>query len=211
MRILFQGDSITDCGRDRRDFHNMGNGYPKYSSELIREAFPAQDFEFINLGIDGTRTNQLFDRFYPDAIALQPDIISILIGINDIWHRYNRTPVLTTDRQTEANYRAMLELLKEKTNAKIIMLSPFLLDDEKKEAWRPELNSMLPFIRSLADEFADVYIPLDKLFDEARKTQPSLKFYSDDGVHPNLNGIQFIAKHYSEAIKPLIQEVASQK
>ena len=87
MRILFQGDSITDAGRDKRNYHHLGNGYPKYASALIKEALPDADIEFINLGISGNRTDQLFDRLYKDAIELQPDIISILIGVNDVWHR----------------------------------------------------------------------------------------------------------------------------
>ena len=81
MRILFQGDSITDAGRDRRNYHHLGSGYPKYAAELISAAHPEIDFEFIDLGISGNRTCQLFDRLYPDAITLNPDIISIMIGM----------------------------------------------------------------------------------------------------------------------------------
>jgi lysophospholipase L1-like esterase len=205
MRILFQGDSITDAGRDFRNYYNMGNGYPKYASALIRETFPDANIEFINLGISGNRTDQLFDRLYPDAIAFEPDVVSILIGINDIWHRHGANRIETTDEQVATNYRAILTRLKKQTNAKIIMLSPFLLDNEEKEAWRVELESILPIIRSLADEFADAYIPLDELFAQALKTQPEPKFYSADGVHPNANGAEFIGKHYFEAIAPFIE------
>ena len=79
IKILFQGDSITDAGRDRRNYHHLGNGYPKFAAELISSAHPDVDIEFINFGISGNRTGQLFDRIYPDAIAFQPDIISILM------------------------------------------------------------------------------------------------------------------------------------
>ena len=120
MRILFQGDSITDAGRDRRNYFHMGSGYPKYAVRYIKEAHPDADIEFINLGISGNRTGQLFDRLYPDAIALQPDIISILIGINDVWHRHDHGMIATTDAQIELNYRTILTELKAKTNAKII-------------------------------------------------------------------------------------------
>ncbi|MBQ7346886.1 MAG: SGNH/GDSL hydrolase family protein [Clostridia bacterium] len=205
MKIVFQGDSITDAGRDKRNYHDMGNGYPKYASALIAEAFPNVEFEFINMGISGNRTCQLFDRLYTDAIAFEPDIISILIGINDIWHRHGAGRIETTDEQVATNYRAILERLKKQTHAKIVMLSPFLLDNEEKEAWRPELERLLPIIRSLADEFADIYVPLDKLFEEALKTQPEPKFYSADGVHPNANGAEFIGKHYFDAIAPLLK------
>ena len=207
MRILFQGDSITDAGRDKRNYHDMGNGYPKYAAALIREAFPNANIELINQGISGNRTDQLFDRLYPDAIAFEPDVVSILIGINDIWHRHETNKIETTDEQVAANYRAILARLKKQTNAKIIMLAPYLLDSEDKEDWRVELDSILPIIRSLADEFADAYVPLDELFAEALKTQPEPKFYSADGVHPNANGAEFIGKHYFKAIAPIIRSL----
>ena len=204
MRILFQGDSITDAGRDKRNYHNMGNGYPKFATAALREAFPNKEIEFINLGISGNRTDQLFDRMYDDVIALQPDIVSFLICINDVWHRHSHH-VETTDAQIAANYRAILERVKKQTNAKIVILAPFLLDCAEKEAWRDELASILEIVRSLADEFADVYIPLDQIFDEALKNQPEPKFYSADGVHPNQNGAEFIGKLYAESVAPLIK------
>ena len=204
LRILFQGDSITDAGRDKRNYYNMGNGYPKFASKLIAEAHPETEFEFINLGISGNRTDQLFDRLYPDAIALQPDVISILIGINDIWHR--KSNILTTDAQIELNYRTILTLLRERTNAKIVMIAPYVLDAEDKEFLREDHKKIIPIIRALAEEFADVYIPLDEKFDEAVKAQPEPRFYSGDGVHPNQNGAEFIGKLYAEAVEPLLAE-----
>ena len=203
LRILFQGDSITDAGRDKRNYHNMGNGYPKFASKLIAEAHPEIEFDFINLGISGNRTDQLFDRLYPDAIALQPDVISILIGINDIWHR--KSNILTTDAQIELNYRTILTLLRERTNAKIVMIAPYVLDAEDKDFLREDHKKIIPIVRALAEEFADVYIPLDEKFDEAVKTQPEPRFYSGYGVHPNQNGAEFIGKLYAEAIEPLLR------
>ena len=207
MKILFQGDSITDAGRDKRNYHDMGKGYPKFATELISEAFPNVDFEFINQGISGNRTDQLFDRLYPDAIAFEPDVISILIGINDVWHRHGSGKIETTDEQIALNYRTILTRLKAQTNAKIVMLEPFLLDNEEKESWRPEVERVIAIVRSLADEFADVYIPLNELFAEALKTQPEPQFYSADGVHPNDNGRAFIGKYYAEAIAPLLESM----
>ena len=207
MKILFQGDSITDAGRDRRNYHDMGNGYPKFAVEHIVEAFPDVEFEFINFGISGNRTDQLFDRLYTDGIAFEPDIISILIGVNDVWHRYGANRIETTDAQVATNYRAILERLKKQTNAKIVMLSPFLLDSEEKEAWRPEVERVIAIVRGLADEFADAYVPLNELFAEALKTQPEPQYYSADGVHPNDNGRAFIGKHYFNAIAPLIRSL----
>ena len=207
LRIVFQGDSITDAGRDKRNYHDVGPGYPKYAVEDILAAYPDIEFEFINQGISGNRTSQLFDRFYTDALAFEPDIISILIGINDVWHRYGGGKVSTTDEQFALNYRCILERIRKESNAKIVMLAPFLLDKVPYEGMREDIDRILSIVRALADEFADVYIPLDKYFDDALKTQPEPLYYSGDGVHPNENGRMFIGKHYAEAIKPLIEQV----
>ena len=207
VRLLFQGDSITDAGRDKRNYYDMGKGYPKYAAEQLCKDHPDVAFDFINLGISGNRTCQLFDRLYKDGIELQPDVISILIGINDVWHRYGSNRIETTDEQIALNYRAILQRLKAQTNAKIVMIAPYLLDCEDKDSIREDLNTLLPIIRGLADEFADVYIPLDKLFEEAAKTQPEPKYYSGDGVHPNTNGAMFIGGKYAEAVKDLIESL----
>ncbi len=207
IKWLFQGDSITDAGRDRRNYHNMGNGYPKFASALIAEANPELDIEFINLGIGGTRSGQLFDRLYPDAIALEPDVISILIGINDIWHRHGNDRIATTDEQFELNLRTTLCDLRAKTNAKIIVLSPFLLDAEDKQSWRGEVDCIIPIAKRLADELADAFIPLDELFADALKTQPAPLFYSGDAVHPNENGSKFIAEYYAKTAQTVLQSL----
>lgn len=206
IRLLFQGDSVTDAGRDKRNFHDMGKGYPHFAARGIREALPDAEIEMINLGISGNRTDQLFDRLYPDAIELAPDVISILIGINDVWHRFGASRIETTPEQTEANYRAILKRIRTQTSARIVMLQPFLLDCEKNLHLRPGLNELLPIVKRLADEYADLYIPLDELFNEAIKTQPEPCYYSADGVHPNENGSAFIGEQYAKAILPLLKD-----
>ena len=207
IKLLFQGDSITDAGRDKRNYHDLGKGYPKYAAEQLVKDHPDVEFEFINFGIGGNRTCQLFDRLYKDGIEFQPDVISILIGINDVWHRYGSNRITTTDAQIALNYRCILERLRAETNAKIVMIAPYLLDCEDKEPIREDLKTLLPIIRDLAKEFADVYIPLDELFDEALKTQPEPHYYSGDAVHPNTNGAMFIGGKYAEAVKALIESL----
>ena len=203
-RIIFQGDSITDGGRDKRNYFNLGHGYPLYAAQFLRAARPDVDFEFINMGISGRRTNNLCDLIYPDTIALAPDIVSILIGINDIWHRYGENKVKTSDEQIALNYRRTLERLKEETDAKIVMLAPFVLDAENKDFLRRDIVTVRPIVRALADEFADAFIPLDDLFNEAMKTQPSPLYYSADGVHPNAAGAEFIGRIYAETVEKLL-------
>ncbi|MBQ4245505.1 MAG: GDSL family lipase [Clostridia bacterium] len=197
MKILFQGDSITDAGRDRADCHNMGQGYPLYASQLISEKYPDEEFEFINLGISGDQTSNLVSRLQRDFIDIQPDVCSILIGVNDTWHRAADRAWLS-DIQFEKNYRTVLANLKQNTNAKIIILEQFLLPVADKTFFREDLNGKIDITRSLAREFADVFIPLDGLF-AAACVDKDMYHWSADGVHPNENGSKFIAEHYLDA------------
>lgn len=188
----------------------MGHGYPKYAAEHIRQMYPDVEFDFINLGISGNRTAHVFERLSIDGVDLQPDIFSILLGINDIWHRHEWARVKTTDEQIELNYRCILERIKNETHAKILMIAPYLLDCSDKEEMRKDLVSVAPIISGLADKYADSFIPLDVLFAEALKSQPYPHYYSDDGVHPNENGARFIGEIYAKSISPLIDELISE-
>lgn len=201
MKILFQGDSITDCGRDRADIHNLGDGYPKFSAELIKSAHPETDFEFINLGISGNQTKDLVDRLQSDFIDIQPDLVSIHIGINDTWHRAAERNWLGND-VFEAQYRKVLSEIKEKTNAKILIIEQFLLPVEDKLYFREDLNGKIDITRKLAREFSDFFIPLDGLMAQAA-VDKGADHWSDDGVHPNENGAKFIAAYYADAFKKI--------
>ena len=88
ITILFQGDSITDAGRDRENPADLGPGYPHYAAQMLREKYPQAEFNFVNRGISGDRTENLIERWEKDTIEVNPDIISILIGVNDTWHHY---------------------------------------------------------------------------------------------------------------------------
>ena len=207
MRVLFLGDSITDGTRDYRNYHNMGASYPKYASEAIAKALPDVDFEFINLGIGGNRSDQLFDRLFHDGVELQPDFVSVYIGINDIWHRHHHH-IATTNEQIAANFKAILARLKNETNAKMLVLTPYLLDCDDKEEVRRDLPDIIALEEKILPDYADAYVPLNALFQEALKSQPEPHFYSADGVHPNENGARFIAEHYVKAALPILKELA---
>lgn len=201
MKILFQGDSITDAGRDRSNIHNLGHGYPFYTAKAITELFPNAEFEFIDLGISGNRAENLRDRWTADAVEIQPDVISILIGINDTWHRAANKDWMP-DSYFEECYRGILERLKKETKAKIIILEQFLLPVADKEFFRADLDPKIQITRKLAREYADVFIPLDGLFAAASVGTAPTEFAAD-GVHPTAKGAQFIAEQYLEAFKKL--------
>ena len=203
---MFQGDSVTDAGRDRSQSSDMGFGYPKYASAMIEDAFPDVDFAFVNLGISGNRTEDLLQRMQSDFIEIQPDIVSVMIGINDVWHHYAFSGIYTSNEAFEQNYTTLLEEIKQKTNAKIMIIQPFLIDVPDKQQLREELAEKQEIVKALADKYADVYLPMHEIFlsDEAEDKT----VYAADGVHPTEDGACLIAQKYLEAITPLIEELA---
>jgi len=206
MKILFQGDSITDCHRDRSDIHSLGNGYPKFSAALIAEKYPEIEFEFINQGISGNRAENLLARWENEAIAHDPDIISILIGVNDTWHNAGANDNWMKNSYFENCYRQILTMLKEKTHAKIIMIEQFLLYTPDKAYFREDLAPKIEITRKLAREFADAYIPMDGLFAKASiEKEPT--YWALDGVHPTEEGAKLIAGYYLDAISPIIESL----
>lgn len=201
MRVLFQGDSVTDAGRNREDLYDLGNGYPKFVAELISKAFPDYSFEFINKGISGDKAESLKARWQSDCIDLQPDVVSILIGVNDTWHFADKGWM--PNEYFESCYRDILTQIKTKTKAKIMILEQFLLYTPDKAFWRADLDLKIDITRSLAREFADVFVPLDGIFAAASVgSEPT--FWAGDGVHPTAEGAKLIATHYTEAIKTLL-------
>ena len=202
MRLLFQGDSITDAGRNKEDLHDLGHGYPLYAAKFIKEAFPEADIEFIDKGISGNQTKDLVDRLNEDFVDLQPDLVSIMIGVNDTWHHAADKSWIPNE-VFEERYRTVLEALKTKTKAKIVIIEPFLIPVEDKLFFREDLDPKIQVIRKLAREYADVYIPTDGLLASAYIGNDPLKF-AEDGVHPTAFGAEFIGKMYLDYTKKLI-------
>ncbi len=203
MKILFQGDSITDAGRNRDDIHDLGGGYPKYAAAYMKEAFPDVDFEFVDLGISGNQTKDLVDRLESDFIDIQPDIVSIMIGINDVWHHAGDKSWIPNE-VFEARYRTVLEKIKTQTKAKIMIIEPFLVPVADKEFFREDLDPKIQVIRKLAREYADVYLPTDGLLAAAYLGKEPTEFASD-GVHPTVMGADFIGKLYCQYVASLIK------
>jgi lysophospholipase L1-like esterase len=199
--VLFQGDSITDCGRSRTDGNSLGEGYPAKIAGLWRNLFPASALKFLNRGVSGDRAVNLVERYDADIKALKPDLVSVLIGIHDTWRRYDANDPTSAEKYGE-NYRILLENLKrDLPSAFIVIIEPFLLDsDPAKAVWREDLDPKIHAARRLAREFADVFIPMDGLF--ARYAAEGVKDadMSADGVHPTARGHGIIAAEWSKAL-----------
>lgn len=202
-RILFQGDSVTDCGRDRQIFNSPGNGYVSMIAGMLSALQPELGPECLNRGISGNRTGDLLKRWKEDCLELKPDVLSILIGINDVWRRYDRNLPTSVETYRE-NYRQLLEqTVQALPQVKLIFLEPFLLPvPEDRISWREDLDPKIDAARHLAREFKATYVPLDGIFNTASTIQPSA-FWAQDGVHPTPAGHGLIAKSWLEAVGAL--------
>lgn len=204
IKLLFQGDSITDAGRKYTDCHNLGEGYPKYAAEYLKNRYPNIDFEFIDHGISGNQTKDLVERLQNDFIDIKPDIVSILIGINDVWHHADDKSWIPNDI-FEDRYCTVLKAIKEQTNAKIMIMEPFLIPVEDKLFFREDLAPKIEIIRKLAREYADAYLPTDGLLQSAFIGDEPIS-YAADGVHPTAKGADYIGSLYADYISKLIEE-----
>jgi lysophospholipase L1-like esterase len=193
--ILFQGDSITDCGRARDDDRHLGAGYAGWIAAWLGAARPHDDLRFLNRGIGGDRVRDLRARWSEDCIALRPDWVSILIGINDTWRRYDRNDATGAD-EFARDYREILRRLRGETAAGIVLLEPFVLPHPAdRKSWREDLDPKLAVVRELAAEFKTRLVPLDGLVNAAA-TARAAGFFSADGVHPTAAGHALIARHW---------------
>ena len=203
MRILFQGDSVTDAGRNYADPDDLGPGYPKYAAERLRELFPDREFVFYNRGISGNRSSQLLARWQRDALDLKPDLVTLLIGVNDGWHRYDPVHICTSRTVYRENLKTILSSVKA-TGAKIILLEPFCHKTPAIPDFRNDLNGMIEVCRDLAREYADAYLPLDGMLAADAVIHP-YDHLTNDGVHPNEEGRKWLGTLLADEIAKLIR------
>ncbi|QYR22454.1 SGNH/GDSL hydrolase family protein [Paenibacillus sp. sptzw28] len=198
--ILFQGDSITDAGRNREDGNSLGSGYANIAASLFSAQYPQKQVTFFNRGIGGDRVVDLHRRWEKDCLDLKPTWVSIYIGINDTWRRYdNNDPTSTED--FESGYRELIRMTKAQLNATIVLVEPFVLPvNESQKAWREDLESKIQAVRELANEFKTLYVPLDGLFAQA-SSQTGPAYWAPDGVHPSPAGSALIAQAWLQAVK----------
>lgn len=204
MKVLFQGDSITDAGRDRENIHDLGCGYPKYASKLIAERHPEMDFEFVDLGISGNKVSDLVARLRSDFVDVGADVVSVLIGINDTWHNAGERTWIPAD-VFEADLRKVYSAIKNDMGAKLIVMEPFVAPYEPLDFFHEDLDPKTRIIRSLAREYADVYIPLDGLLASAYVGDDFKKFFFPDGIHLSYDyGAEFVGRVYADYFEKIL-------
>ena len=210
--ILFQGDSITDAGRDRgayyaNNYRGMGQGYVRHIVTELLAKHPDKDLNIYNRGISGHKVYQLRDRWEDDCLMLKPDILSVLIGVNDHWHtlsgRYDGSAKVYED-----DFMALMERTKkELPNVKLIIGEPFVLHEGSSinpAEWKGKFEDYQAAAKRVADQFEAVFIPYQQVFDDALKKAPT-SYWCPDGVHPSMAGNYLMAKAWLEAFGKLVE------
>lgn len=201
--VLFQGDSVTDFGRGYGDDNNLGTGYAYITSALFNSLNPELNVKFINRGVSGNRVSDMKERWQKDCIDLKPNVVSILIGINDCWRRFDSNNPMSAE-EFKQNYHHILTEVKTKLNCKVIICEPFLLPvtDEQKRFWREDLDPKIQVARELSREFNAVFVPYDGLF-AAASTRQLPSYWAADGVHPTPAGHALMSNAWLKAVGAL--------
>ena len=184
-RILFQGDSITDAGRDRNNDINPGTGYPAFVKGRLGVDYPGV-YDVINRAVSGDRVVDVYARIKRDIINLKPDVLSILIGINDVWHEIGGH-----------------------TDIKFVILEPFVLEasatcatEEIPDRWEyfhSECLKRAEMAKKVAEKYNAVFVPLQDAFDQVARLAPA-DWWLRDGVHPTSVGHELIARRWVKAL-----------
>ena len=206
--ILFQGDSITDAGRARDNDAITGTGYPTLARGEIQYDYPNQ-YVVYNRGISGNRVVDLYARIKADIINLKPDIMSILVGVNDVWHEINYQNGVDAEKYFKV-YSMMIEEIKEALpDVKIMIMEPYVLKaeatEENWEIFHSEVPKRAEMAKKIAEKYDLLFIPLQDKFDEAAKLAPN-DYWLRDGVHPTTAGHELIKREWIKGFKKLLQE-----
>jgi lysophospholipase L1-like esterase len=202
--VLFQGDSITDAGRTRTDTapnvpRALGTGYPLLVASAILRADPDARWQVYNRGVSGNKVPDLAARWDADTVALKPDVLSILIGVNDYWHT-KRGGYTGTVADYETQYAALLARTRSALpRARIIVLEPFVTRvGAVDESWFPQFDERRAAAARVANAAGATWVPLQSAFDDvSARSGPA--YWATDGVHPTVAGHALIAERWRAA------------
>lgn len=201
--ILMQGDSITDFGRANHNL-NLGGGYATMVAGEMLLDYPGR-FRVLNRGISGNRIVDLYARIRRDFLNLEPDYLSILIGVNDVWHSYTDAPNGVDNEAFRRVYCMLIEeILADRPSVKIYILEPFMLRGSEKdpdfEEKRREVYRRAESAKYVAERYGLTFIPLQKKLDRLCEMCEPV-YWLSDGVHPTPAGHEVIARALLDALK----------
>ncbi len=203
--LVFMGDSITDCGRVTcggagYPTNVFGPGYPNLIGSKLLGEQPEVNWTIYNRGISGNRIVDLYARWKIDTLNLNPDYISILIGVNDVWHEKERQNGVDTPRFDKFYHMLLDWSLEVLPNVKFILMEPFVLEfgAVSGKDWVDDVAEKAEVTRKIAKEYDTAFVPLQEIFNEACKRAP-MEYWLRDGVHPLPAGHQLIANAWQKA------------
>ena len=200
-RILFQGDSITDGARGRNNDpnHVLGHSYAFLVAAKYGALYPERNLAFFNRGISGNKIPDLAGRWQQDTLDLKPTVVSILIGVNDIWHPLNDGKEVSVEKFEEGYDKLLAETVAALPDAKIILLEPFITlgnaTSGKWDVWQGHLKKFQAVVTKLGAKYHAPVVKLQSVFDAACKRAPA-EYWVWDGVHPTYAGNQLIADEW---------------
>jgi lysophospholipase L1-like esterase len=204
--LLFQGDSITDAGRNRKstapnDSGGFGRGYPYLISAYLLATHPEADLQCYNRGISGNKVPDLEARWQKDTMDLKPDVLSILIGVNDIWHKLGGRYNGTVDDYEQGFTKLLQWTKKELPGTKLVICEPFVLRcGAVNDTWFPEFDQRRAAAKRVADAADTIWVPFQSMFDDAVKLAKP-EYWARDGVHPTMAGHALMARFWLEKVR----------
>lgn len=202
-RILFQGDSITDCGRSRDHDGYKGSGYAALVTAALNFEYPGE-YEIINRAVSGNRVVDLYARIKADLINLKPDILSVHIGINDVWHEVAGKNGVDAEKFEKIYDMFLSEVKAALPDVKIIILGAFVTKGKAaEEAWgyfEPETKKRAESAKRLAEKYGCVFVDIQSEFDKAIERYPE-PYWTAEGVHPTEAGHEIIKRAWLKAFE----------
>ena len=200
-RIVFAGDSVTDMGSAQPVgeglFDNVGRSYVRVIENMLAVSYPNVFLRITNSGTSGNTSRDLKNRFDRDVVNLNPQWVTICIGINDVWRQFD-SPALTDIccdlGEYEANLREMIEKIKDKVKG-IFLITPYYIEPNKKDMMRARMDEYCAVCKKLAKEYGCIFVDFQQMFEDYCKVRHS-SYLAWDRVHPNQIGATLMAKEF---------------
>ncbi|MBW8332560.1 MAG: SGNH/GDSL hydrolase family protein [Prolixibacteraceae bacterium] len=204
--ILFQGDSITDGNRGRNTDpnHIMGHGYAFSIASRVGADYPEKRYQFYNRGISGNKVNDLEERWQAETLDLKPDVLSILVGVNDSGSVvFKRDPVIPIEKYEEIYTSLLVQTKAAFPNILFVLCEPFILKGgsvtENWEAYHSDIVKRQAIVRKLATKFDAVFVGFQEVFEKACD-KATAGYWIWDGVHPTVAGHELMAREWLKQV-----------
>lgn len=209
MKIMFLGDSITDWFRDQSDPESLGKGYVKYAADILKNKYPF--LEFRNLGVGGYSTKMLAELLDTYGEDEKPDIVSVLVGVNDFCNIHKPSDWKPDLESTGINYEKIFKTIDDKFGSEILVLQPYLAGEYHPYHDRANLEIVHNKLETVIENIGlNNFVPLDKLINEHFPGEKSSAF-SKDGVHPQPEGAEYLGRVVADYLEPIIENLKSKQ